>query len=350
MSDMWSRLSRIELSLRVQLAAGAGGVVCAGRRAGRDHRALFPQAAAPAGPGAEHDPVAAEPGRPARQQSVPAAAAQPALVPPAPGGGPGDAGPGRPADEGHARPGAAVRALDRQLGEHVGHRRRAQPAGQGQGGGQEDRRRDGRRRPGDGDRVRRQGAGRFQLHRRPPRCSMQRIDAIEPTQATTSLREGLAGRRRAGQSLEADRRGRRRVVGRHPQAVHLYRRRLRRRRGLQPGQSRARGGRDRASSASLFAPGRGDAAPPTAKSGLATRPTTWRSWPSRPGATKTSPRSTSSSAASTTSAPRRSRPRPSSTATRPTSPETKGRWSTRSRSRSPLRAISRSSSTCPTPG
>ncbi len=43
-------------------------------------------------------------------------------------------------------------------------------------------------------------------------------------------------------------------------------------------------------------------------------------------------------------------PRPSSTATRPTSRATKAPWSTRSRSSSPRRATSRSSSTCPTTG
>ena len=90
----------------------------------------------------------------------------------------------------------------------------------------------------------------------------QRIDSIDRSQSTTSLREGLAGGRRAGQSLEADRRGGGRLVGRHSQALHLHRRRLRRRRGLQPGQSRARGGRDRARAAAVFAPGpRGRHAP-----------------------------------------------------------------------------------------
>ncbi len=82
-------------------------------------------------------------------------------------------------------------------------------------------------------------------------------------------------------------------------------------------------------------PADGAPAPPTARSGPAIPPTTWRSWRFRPGATKTSPRSTSSSAGCTTSAPRRSPPRPSFTATRPTSRAMQGRWSTRSRSRSP---------------
>ena len=95
-----------------------------------------------------------------------------------------------PRMKGSGRPGPAVRADDRQLGEHVGDRRRAQPAGEGQGGGQEGGQRDGCRRPGDGHRVRRFGAGRVELHRRSPRADL-RIDAIEPTQATTSLREGL---------------------------------------------------------------------------------------------------------------------------------------------------------------
>ena len=170
MGNLWNRLGSDELPVRVEHAAGPGGVVGAGGRAGRDHRAVFPQAEAAAGAGAEHAPLAAEPGGPARQQPVPAAAAEPAPVPPAPGRGAGDAGPGRPADQGDGRDRAAVRPDDRQLGEHVGHRRRAQPAGPGQGGGEEGRRRDGRRRPGDGDRLLRLGAGRVELHGRPAAC------------------------------------------------------------------------------------------------------------------------------------------------------------------------------------
>ena len=85
---------------------------------------------------------------------------------------------------------------------------------------------------------------------------------------------GLAGGRGAGQSVEADRRGGRRVVGRHAQAVHLHRRRLRRRRGLQPGQPRARGRRDRAAASALFARRPRGPPPPTARPRPATRPTT----------------------------------------------------------------------------
>ncbi len=50
-----------------------------------------------------------------------------------------------PRMKGSSRSGAAVRADDRQLGEHGGDRRRAQPAGPGQGGRQEGRSRHGRR-------------------------------------------------------------------------------------------------------------------------------------------------------------------------------------------------------------
>ena len=179
----------------------------------------------------------------------------------------------------------------------------AQPAGKGQGGGQEGRQRDGRRRPGDGDLVRRDGPGRLELHRRPrvPAAAdrLDRADAVDDVAP-----RGASGGRRAGQSVEADRRGRGRLVGRHAQAVHLHRRRLRRRRGLQPGQPRARGRRDRPAAAALLAPaGRSAGARRTPRPRSATRPTTWRSSPFRPGATRTSPTSTSSSAASTTSAP-----------------------------------------------
>ena len=86
---------------------------------------------------------------------------------------------------------------------------------------------------------------------------------------------GLAGGRGAGQSVQADRRGGGRLVGRHAQAVHLHRRRLRRRRGLQPGQPRARGRRDRAAAASLFAPApTGRSRRRRARPRSATRPTT----------------------------------------------------------------------------
>ena len=56
--------------------------------------------------------------------------------------------------------GRAVRPGDRQLGEHGGYRRRADPARQGQGGGQEDRREHGVDRPGHGRLVLRPGPGR----------------------------------------------------------------------------------------------------------------------------------------------------------------------------------------------
>ena len=77
------------------------------------------------------------------------------------------------------------------------------------------------------------------------RALLQRIDSIEPSQSTTSLREGLQVAAGLANPSKTDRRGGGRVVGCHPQALHLHRRRLRRRRGLQPGQPRARGHRDR---------------------------------------------------------------------------------------------------------
>ena len=82
------------------------------------------------------------------------------------------------------------------------------------------------------------------------RLLLQRIDAIEPTQATTSLREALqvaAGL--ANPSRQYRREG---VVATSvvtAQAPDLHRRRLRRRRGVQPGQPRARGRRDRPAAA-----------------------------------------------------------------------------------------------------
>ena len=138
--NIFSRLGSMRPPIEFSSPLGAAALVRPGRGAGRDHRALLPQAEAAAGPGAQHAALAEEPRGPARQQPVPAAAAQPAALPPAPGRGPGDAGPGRAADQGDGRPGAAVRAHDRQLGQHVGDRRRPQPAGEGQGRGQEGRR------------------------------------------------------------------------------------------------------------------------------------------------------------------------------------------------------------------
>ena len=138
------------------------------------------------------------------------------------------------------------------------------------------------------------------------RLLASRIDSIEPSQASTSLARGASGRRRSRESVEADRRGRRRLVGCHPQAFHLHRRRVCRRRRLQPGQPRARSRRDRAAAPALFARGRRAAGRSSQGEASATHPTTSRSWRFRPAATKTSPRSTSSSAGFTTSAPRRS--------------------------------------------
>ena len=110
----------------------------------------------------------------------------------------------------------------------------ANPPGAGQGRGEEDRQRDGRRRPGDGHRLLRPGPGRLQLHGRPAASSCQRIDAIAPDRGDDLAPRGASGRRRPGQPVEADRRGGRRHLGRHPQADDLHRRRVRRRRGVQP--------------------------------------------------------------------------------------------------------------------
>ena len=115
---------------------------------------------------------------------------------------------------------------------------------EGQGGGEEGRRRDGVGRPGDGHRVLRPGPGRLELHGQPqPAAPADRRDRAD--RGDDLAPRGAPGRRRAGQPLEADRRGGRRHVGRHAQAEDLHRRRLPRRRGVQPGQPRARGRRDR---------------------------------------------------------------------------------------------------------
>ena len=184
---------------------------------------------------------------------------------------------------------------------------------------------DGRRRPGDGHLVRRDRPGSSRTTRATAACCSQRIDAIEPTQSTHLAPRGAPGRGRAGQPVEADRRGRRRHLGPdHAQAHDLHRRRLPRRRGVQPGQPRARGGRDRPAAAPLLAAGRGHG--PGRRQGQGPEPVGQRGdrRPPDPASTTRSPTSTSSSAASTTSAPRRSTPRPSSTATTPTSPATEG--------------------------
>ncbi len=189
MGTLWGRLGQMSFRDGAEHAAGPGGVVGAGGRAGRHHRAVFPQAEAASGAGAEHAPVAAESGGSARQQPVPAAAAQPAAVPAAPGRGAGDAGAGRPADEGGQLGRTAVRPDDRQLGEHVGDRRRAQPAGAGQAAGQERGRGDGLRRPGDGDRLLGHGAGRLQLHGRPQRAGpADRLDRARRRRRPRSAR------------------------------------------------------------------------------------------------------------------------------------------------------------------
>ena len=158
-----------------------------------------------------------------------------------------------PRIQGTTRPGAAVRAGDRQLGEHVGHRRRPQPPGRGQGSGEEGRHRHGGGRPGDGHRLLRPGQGRLELLGRPPA-------APEPDRRDRAQREpdlaprGAPGGGRPGQPRKADRRGGRRLEGRHAQAEDLYRRRVRRRRGIQPGKPRARGGRHRPSPAPRRSP------------------------------------------------------------------------------------------------
>ena len=92
------------------------------------------------------------------------------------------------------------------------------------------------------------------------RTLLQRIDSIEPTQFDNLAARGASGRGRAGQSFEADWRGNRRHAGAgHAQALCLHRRRVPGRRGLQPGQPRARSRGDRPSSASLCPSGRGRA-------------------------------------------------------------------------------------------
>ena len=245
------------------------------------------------------------------------------LVPPAPGGLPGDAGPGRPADRGDDRPGPAVRAGDRQLGEHVGHRRRAQPAGQGQGGGEEGRQRDGRRRPGDGDRVLRPAPGRLELHGRPPRCSLQRIDAIAPTQATTSLREALqvaAGLANPSKQIGEG------VVASSVVTPKLL---IYTDGGFADVEGFSLGNLE--PEVVVIGPPPPPYSPPADGRAARRRQGRGRN-PSdnvailafRPGGTTRSPTSTRSSAASTTTGPRRSRPRPSSSGTRPTSPATPG--------------------------
>ena len=97
------------------------------------------------------------------------------------------------------------------------------------------------------------------------RTLLQRIDVDRADAVDDVAARGLAGGRRPGQSVQADRRRGGRLVGRHAQAVHLHRRRLRRRRGLQPGQPRARGRGDRPAAAALFAAARRDRRPADAK-------------------------------------------------------------------------------------
>ena len=72
----------------------------------------------------------------------------------------------------------------------------------------------------------------------------QRIDSIAPDRGDHLPPRGLAGRRRPGQPLEAGR-GRGGQQPRAAQAEDLHRRRVPRRRGVQPGQPRARGRRHR---------------------------------------------------------------------------------------------------------
>ena len=110
--------------------------------------------------------------------------------------------------------------------------------------------RHGRRRPGDGHQVRRLGPGRLELHERSPHAfAADRFDRAVAGPHLAARRAASGGRAR--QSVQADRRRGRRLVGRHSQALHLHRRRLRRRRGFQPRQSRARSGGDRPAAARL---------------------------------------------------------------------------------------------------
>ena len=260
--NLLNRLGSIGCSARAQLAAGRGTMVRPGRGAGGNHRALLPQAEAAARQGVQHAPVAEEPGGPARQQPLPAAAAQPAALSPASGRRAGDACPGRTAQQGDRRPGAALRAHDRQLGQHGGDRRAAQPTGKRQGEGQEGRHRRWTATTWPWSISFGETARVVSNYTGDKRALLQRIDSIPPTQSTTSLREalqvaaGLANpSKQIGEGVVAT------SALDHAQIAHLHRRRLRRRRGLQPGQSRAGGRGDRPAAPPLLCSRRRSAGP-----------------------------------------------------------------------------------------
>ncbi len=183
------------------------------------------------------------------------------------------------------------------------------------------------------------------------RTLAQRIDAIEPTQASTSLREGLqvaAGLANPSKQIGEGVAASSSIVT--PSFVPLYRRRLRRCRGFQSGQPQAPGRRDRAPSPTLFGSNRRkEPGHPMAKSALETPRTTWRSLPCKRGGTRTSPRSINSSVASTTFATRRSPPKPNSIASRLTSREMKGSLVDTIALKLGPRATSRSNSISPIP-
>ena len=212
----WDFIRSIEFRSPLGPAAVAG----AGRRPGRDHRAVLPQAPAAAGGGLEHASLAAEPRRPARQQPVPAAAAEPAAVPPTAGGRAGDAGAGWAADQGDQRPGAAVTswrsttrpACRRPTCRRAGWRRPR--------GGPQDRRRHGADdlamvisfsdRPGS-SRTTRATSAAAAADRRDRAVAG---DDLAP--------RGAPGRRRAGEPVEAVRRGGRRDRGQVTPKLLIY--------------------------------------------------------------------------------------------------------------------------------
>ena len=195
-------------------------------------------------------------------------------------------------------------------------------------GGEEDRLVDGRRRPGDGHRLLRPGPDRLQLHGQqppaPPADRRHRPDRRRRPRCARRCRSRRAWPTRRGST--ATRRGGRRHVGRHPQAPDLHRRRLPRRRGVQPGQPRARGRRDRP--AGPPARPRRPILGPGPESGRGPPRTTSRSSPCRRDAATSRPTLIRSSAASTTTAARPSPPRPSSSATTRPGRAPRARWST----------------------
>ncbi len=206
----------------------------AGGGAAGDRAAVLPQAQAAAAGGALHLPLAQVDRRPARQLHLAAVAEQPAALSAASGGahplpGPVAADVAGPAPQ--RQPAGVPR---RQLGQHAGHRRKAQPPGRGQAARRRADRPDALRRLGHARLLFRHGPRRTELHQQPP-AAPRGPRRHPPQPALDEHQRGAPPGRRAGQPGAVVRQAGRNADLRH-EALHLQRRPLPRRSQLRAGK------------------------------------------------------------------------------------------------------------------